>query len=118
MVTCFRVIEMAAARYPGGWEVDSDAETNHSEEMGDRLASMDALYDAGHYGGGRCLCLGSVNGAGLDPEEEQNLRREARRAVKARPVVPLRLTKSMEDLLKTFPLLLADDNKIEEEDDD
>ena len=63
------------------------------------------------------MCLGPSKGAGLDPEEELNFRREARRAARARPVFQLRLTQSMEDLLKTFPLLLADENKIEEEGD-
>ena len=106
---------MAAAMYPGGWEVDSDAGTIHSEGMGVRAPSYDALYNAGLYGGARRSSLGPSKGAGLDPEEEKNFRREARRAARSRPVEKLRLTQSMEDLIKTFPLLLAEENETEEE---
>ena len=111
MDTCFRIIEMAVKMYPGGWEVESDAGTNHSEEKLDRVFSSNELYDAGIYGRGRRAWLSSANGAGLLPEEEQNFRREARRAEKSRPKTQLRLTKSMEDLIKTFPLIHVDDNK-------
>ena len=106
---------MAAAMYPGGGEDDSDAGTDHSEERFDEVVSSDALYDAGLYGGARRSCLGPSKGAGLDPEEEQNFRREARRAARSRPVEKLKFTQSMEDLIKTFPLLLAEENETEEE---
>ena len=65
---------MAAQLYPGGWEVDSDAETVRSEGMEDGVFSGDALYDAGVIGGGRCDCLGPTNVAKLEPEEEENFR--------------------------------------------
>ena len=106
---------MAAQLYPGGWEVDSDSETVKSDGMEDGEFSGDALYDAGVIGGGRRECLGPHNVAKLEPEEEENFRREARRAVKNPPVVHFEFTKSMEDLLKTFPLIMGDKKETREE---
>ena len=105
---------MAAAMYPDGWEDESNAGTDHSVERFDEVVSSDALYDAGIYGGGRAY-LSSANGSGLLPEEAQNFRREARRAERSRPKPEVTITKSMEDLIKTFPLLLAEENETEEE---
>ena len=112
MNACFRKHKMTAQLYPGGWECESDSETLKSEGMEDGDFSGDALYDAGRIGGGRHECLGPQNVAKLEPEEEENFRWEARRearwAVKSRPMVKFEFSKSMEDLLKTFPLIMGE----------
>ena len=107
---------MAAHLYPGGWEIESESETVKSKGMEDGDFSGDALYDAGVIGGGRRECLGPANVSKLEPDEEENFRREARRAAMDRPIAQFEFTKSMEDMLKTFPLILGEENKIEEED--
>ena len=103
---------MTAQLYPGGWECESDSKTLKSEGMEDGVFSGDALYEAGLIGGGRHECLGPHNVAKLEPEEEENFRREARRAArwaeKSRPMVKFEFSKSMEDLLKTFPLIMGE----------
>ena len=103
--------KMTAQLYPGGWEVDSDFETIKSEGMEDGEFSGEDLYDAGLIGGGRCECLGSHNVAKLEPEEEENFKREARRQVERRPQERFEFSKSMEDLLKTFPLIMGEKSK-------
>ena len=102
---------MTAQLYPGGWEVDSDSGTLKSEGMEDGEFSEEALYNAGLIGGGRRECLGPHNVAKLEPEEEENFKREARRQVERRPQERFEFSQSMEDLLKTFPLVMGERNK-------
>ena len=115
MDSCFRIKEMAFEMIAGGWEIDSDEGTNNSGGMGASVISVDALYDAGLYGGGRRTRFSSADITGLDPEEEENFRRETRCAEKTPSKAPLRLTESMENLIMTFPLICVDGNKIAEE---
>ena len=90
---------MSAQLYPGGWEVDSDSETLKSEGMEDGEFSGEALYDAGLIGGGRRECLGPHNVAKLEPEEEENFKREARRQVERRPQERFEFTKSQKQTI-------------------
>ena len=110
--------KMSAQLYPGGWECESDSETLKPEGMEDGEFSGEDLYDAGLIGGGRRECLGPHNVAKLEPEEEENFKREARRQVERRPQERFEFSKSMEDLLKTFPLVMGEKPKPKVKDED
>ena len=99
---------MSAQLYPARWECESNSETLKSEGMEDGDFSGDALYDAGRIGGGRHKCLGPQNVAKLELEEQENFKWKARRAEKGHPMVKFEFSKSMEDLLKTFPLIMGE----------